>query len=122
MRFAKNKFYFFIFLFIVFSINGEAIPFKQDLNKNKSKASILPAHDQHKSELVQLEGVLSASFRLTENTTDFFREVENANPLFQNMFDERLLFSQQWFAHYTTKWQNRKHAAPVYVRFRSLLI
>lgn len=113
-----------IVLFIVFSINAEGITMKRHPNKNENTNGVFSASDngQKKSELAQLEGVLHTSFRLTESTTDFFQNSEHFNTLLQRSGDEKLFFSQQYFAYYTTYLLNRVKRSPRYIRYCSLLI
>lgn len=124
MRYVKNKFFSLIVLFIVFSINAEGITTKSYFNKNENTVDVFSAGDkgQKKSELAQLEGVLHTSFRLTENTTDFFQSSEHPNTFLQRSGDERLFFSQQYFAYYTTRLLNQVEHYPRYIRYCSLLI
>lgn len=124
MRYAKNKFFSLIILFIVFSINAEGITMKRHFHKNENAASVFSAghNRQEKSELAQLEGVLHTSFRLTENTTDFFQNSEHLNTLLQRSGYEKLFFSQQCFAYYTTYLLNQVKRSPRYIRYCSLLI
>ena len=112
-----------IFLFIVFSISGEAFPSKRCLNKNENAASIFstPAYDQEKSQLTQLEGIIYTPFRLTENTAEGFQIFENTNILLQRFTNKQLLISQKRLSQYAEELKQLR-CYPIYIRYRRLLI
>lgn len=116
MKLTKNIFFFFCFLFIAIGING-----KNQCHAVKSvveKVQSAPRQDQ----LHQSNDGLIVCFRLTENTSSFFRSSEQINPFFNVAFNKQFSFSKQSFASYSIKRLNQLENHPLYIHHRRFRI
>ncbi len=124
MKFIKNNFFFFCFLFIFFSINAETKPGKSTVAYCQQTGNVIAAPEQHREEkeLEQFGCNVQFCFRLTEISSFCFQAVKNIHPLLFASSNTRALFSKEWYAAYGANRLNRLSSLPLFMRYRRLLI